>query len=882
MRSTSVRIDTTRAAASMSALLWCWAARADIAPGADIRPVSDIRIDFVKPFGVPGFEDPAVHLATLEAAARDLRAALGTAADATLAPMPVRFLGTTLIDAGAVSAPASASEPLPPPVEFGPLGMRGSGATGAFRGVLRVYAERASLAAAEEARPLGEREALRRFADVLLAEIETGLELTELEVSLDVVDGVLHAPSSDRAATMTLPAVAGFDGIDAAGVRSLAEQVERGLESIFAVGDGSGATSPLEFTVRVLPAAGPSDRTLRLQAAFVGPKSQPAVPVSGFSLAYVDGAGTPIADPAGLGLPDPAEILASTTLALRHAAGDSYLVEWGGEGEEVASTLAGEPFGGGARLSVSALRAVAEGVLATLRANDLLGVYVDFEPGQFDMARGGIDTRGGSGEVKLAVIPGIVEGVRVVASGERVEGESAIDPPEPRYARIRERSPFGEGKGRILRESALDDYLHRLSRQPNRRVDAAVTPASDTATRTAEGDDGVKGTIGLDYLVRENKPWSVFVQGSNTGTGSTGEWQERFGVFHSDLLGNDEILSIEYLTTDFESMHSVNGYFDAPIGDSDRFRWKVYAGWYEYTASDVGLGGESFEGSSPSIGLEVAWNVFQRGRLFVDVVGGGRWFNAKVHNLIFDFRGEEDFLVPYVGVRVQRNARSSTTDAGVFVEACSGELTDASLAEMNALGRLNPDKDWSLVRWDLAHSFFLDPLLLDNPAEGTLAHELAFRVRGQHSFGQRLIPQQLGVAGGLYTVRGYPESIVAGDNVVLASAEYRLHVPQVLGFDSNPQPLFGMGEPFRLRPQFGYGSTDWDLILRAFVDVAHVANANAFSFESDETLVGAGVGIELQLRRNLDLRLDLGFPLNDLDGEDLDSARLSFVGTLAF
>ncbi|MBL9120740.1 MAG: hypothetical protein JNL80_12595 [Phycisphaerae bacterium] len=848
-----------------------------------VRAIRDVRIEFVRPFGLPGFEDPQRGLITLEAAAAELAKAVESAKADTLAPLTVRLLGSNLIAADAVTAPAGAESPAP--LVASPDAMRRLGATGAYASVLQAYVRRAREASLIESSPLPEREALRRFADVLEAELEGRGELGGIEITLATVDGVLTAPSagSSAATPMALPAIAGFTAIDGRGVREIARQVELALERDVSVQGADGASVPLEFTVRAAPAA-PDDPVLRLQVAFVGPHGQPAVSATRFTLSYVDGAGRTIENPAAIGLPDPAMVLASTRVTLQPTVdgGAAYLTDFGGDGETVTVAL-DSGFGADAKLSVAALRTVAESVLATLRSDDLMGVYVDIAGGQFDMARGGADIRGGNSDVKLVVVPGIVDGVRIVASGERVEGGSAINPTERRYERIRERSPFSPsraetGDARVLRESVLEEFLHRQSRHPNRRVDAAVTPPPDGT----EATDGVRGTIGLDYLVREAKPWSVFVQGSNTGTGSTGEWQQRFGVFHSDLFGNDEIASIEYLTTDFDSMHSVNGYFDAPVCESESLRWKLYGGWYEYSASDVGLSSERFEGSSPSVGAELALNVFQHERLFFDVVGGVRWFDVKVNNLLFNLRGEEDFLVPYVGLRVQRNARSATTDAGVFLDMCIADATDVDAVEMNALGRLLPERDWSLMRWDLAHSFYLDPLFQENPNEGTLAHELAFRFRGQYSFEQRLIPQQLGVAGGFYTVRGYPESLVSGDTLLLASGEYRLHLPQILGFDANPQPLFGVGEPFRLRPQFGYGATDWDLILRAFIDVGRVETVDPFSFEDDRTLIGAGVGVELQLWRNLDLRLDLGFPLKDIEGRDIDSSRLSFVGTLAF
>jgi hypothetical protein len=80
------------------------------------------------------------------------------------------------------------------------------------------------------------------------------------------------------------------------------------------------------------------------------------------------------------------------------------------------------------------------------------------------------------------------------------------------------------------------------------------------------------------------------------------------------------------------------------------------------------------------------------------------------------------------------------------------------------------DDDWTVFKWSLDHSFYLEPLLFREAAHDpdaphwktALAHEIAFSFRGQHAFDNRLIPQEEETLGGLYTVRGYPESIAAG------------------------------------------------------------------------------------------------------------------------
>jgi len=168
------------------------------------------------------------------------------------------------------------------------------------------------------------------------------------------------------------------------------------------------------------------------------------------------------------------------------------------------------------------------------------------------------------------------------------------------------------------------------------------------------------------------------------------------------------------------------------------------------------------------------------------------------------------------------------------------------------------------------------------PQSSTLAHELFVALRGQTSFGRRLIPQYEQVAGGLHTVRGYDESITAGDTVVIGTLEYRYHVPRAFGLEPEPRQL--MGGPFRVARQQVYGPTDWDLILRAFVDAGHVVNHSGRGFGGDsETLVGAGVGFELHVKRNLTLRLDWGFALHDVEPiTRAGSSQVHFALTLLY
>jgi hemolysin activation/secretion protein len=140
--------------------------------------------------------------------------------------------------------------------------------------------------------------------------------------------------------------------------------------------------------------------------------------------------------------------------------------------------------------------------------------------------------------------------------------------------------------------------------------------------------------------------------------------------------------------------------------------------------------------------------------------------------------------------------------------------------------------------------------------------------------GDRLIPQHEAVLGGLHTVRGYPEAVVAGDKMYVATFEYRFHLPRILrpvsSFTEEEReklrkklPL--VSAPFRYRPDNVYGQPDWDLILRVFFDVGRVEQERIKPYEANHTIRGTGFGLELRIKSNISLRADYGITLDDVE-----------------
>ncbi|MEX0745805.1 MAG: ShlB/FhaC/HecB family hemolysin secretion/activation protein [Phycisphaeraceae bacterium] len=535
------------------------------------------------------------------------------------------------------------------------------------------------------------------------------------------------------------------------------------------------------------------------------------------------------------------------------------------------------------RYYASGLQAILEQLRDALLDEGVMAVSVAPDPTQIDEA--GRDLRDeDEHSLTLLVSVGRATELRTLARGERFEDEEALED-RPEHARIRRHSPVqpwdGEGAYRdLLHERAMDEYAHWLSRQPGRRVDAVLAPAEEL------------GGVSLGYIVTEAKPWAIYAQTSNTGTRQTKEWRQQFGFFHNQLTNNDDVLSLQYLTAGFDDLHAVAASYEAPLGSLDRVRWRVEGTFSDFTASDVGLFRDSFEGTSWSGGGELSANVYQHRDLFVDLFAGGRYLDVDVESTVPGMEGgHEQFVLPRAGVRVDRRTRWYYTDALGQVEWQTGDVTGVDQAEIDQLGRPSPDRNWTTLQWRVGHAFFLEPLIHgeawldpDSPERSTMAHEISLAFRGQHALGSRLIPQVQQVAGGLYTVRGYPESIVAGDTVYIGRAEYRFHLPRAFPLETETREFFG--QPFRFAPQYVAGPTDWDLSLRTFLDVGHVrrSSADGMPDEASDTLVGTGVGLDFGFRRNVRVGVDWGIALRDTASGEVTrgSNRFHFNFTLLY
>ncbi len=540
----------------------------------------------------------------------------------------------------------------------------------------------------------------------------------------------------------------------------------------------------------------------------------------------------------------------------------------------------------------SALASIGQAMLGRTREAGLLGIFILPDPSQIEPTSERDLRTDGDTTLRLEVWVGRIEDVRTVATGSRIEDDWRID--NPKHKRILQGSPlFPADAGRddttdLLLEDVLESYVFRLNRHPGREVEAALGPSEE-------------GTgIALDYRVYEAKPWLAYFQSSNTGADRTALWQQRFGYQNTQLTSRDDILSVEYMNAGLDAVNSISIAYSAPWFSPvrptwmrqgrrdpawirwldrddipwwgvDRLRWGVNGGWSRYE-SEPNVASVPNEDSLVvtndwNLGGELSYNIFQHRGLFLDIFGGVGLRGVNVENRALNDPYTANGLViePVAGIRLDRvNLFSALflrfTGGGGFTNFTAEEARQG-------LGRPLVDDKWAVLRWDVGASHFLEPLFNPrgwrDPAtewSSTLAHELSIGFRGQYAFDYRLIPQAAQVIGGLYSVRGFENSLAAGDSTYVGSVEYRFHIPRALGVRPRPMQLPWIGD-FRVAPQQVYGRPDWDLILRGFVDAGATIRNRRLNNPIDElnqTLVGTGVGLELLVGRYVRARVDWG------------------------
>lgn len=482
--------------------------------------------------------------------------------------------------------------------------------------------------------------------------------------------------------------------------------------------------------------------------------------------------------------------------------------------------------------SIAAIKEIAKAILKAMNERGLIGVIVRVDPDQ--ITKNGQDIRENTQNITFIIYPTVVSKIQTTAKGERFDYYELEN--NNNYDYILENSPiqpyssFQGYKYDYLKQDLMDNYLAKLNRNKRRYIQAKI-----------EKDPETSGVI-LNYIVQEDKPWIVYFSAMNTGAKYDRKWNEVFGYINTQLTSRDDSLSLTYLTGSFKKIDVFNLNYETQIRKG--FYLKVLALLNNYKASSFGMLNTEFSSREIAGRVEFGNNFYQNKNLFIDVFVDGKFRNINVTNRINKFKEDANFFLPYLGFRLE-NVFYEHLFKGIikFGGNCKNIAYTPSEQSLEIFGRENVDNRWTVLKADIyASNYFGSSLDIFKP------HEFIFNIDGQYAFNYRLIPQARVVYGGQFTVRGYPESISAGDSGINIISQYQYHVAK--GYFNRKN--------YQLR-----GLPDWDLIPSVFLDYAGTINNKKPSYELDLSLLGSGVGLEYTWKNNLRMHLQLGFALLD-------------------
>ena len=317
-------------------------------------------------------------------------------------------------------------------------------------------------------------------------------------------------------------------------------------------------------------------------------------------------------------------------------------------------------------------------------------------------------------------------------------------------------------------QNVLSDYEFLLSLDP----DSASLPASE---------------------------WQFTIELNDTGIEDDNELRERFSLSKTDWLASLDYFALDFETDSFDRQYSVSLLYDSTplVGD-----WYLSAAaFYNYdrfeNIEDENLQDILLENERQTEIDDISWGA---GAYAMNLVGyqdwllnwgfGIRWEEVDTDDLrIFEGNGKNQFALPGIKLQLQ-----TLTDSRHQIQSyLAFEWNEPSLADTKETsrefdvsvefgpfeptvalrGKVDIPTDFQIFTAQYDHRIALDQSLISQAS-----HQLRLRASGQFSFSEPLLPSFQRSIGGVYSTRGYDDSVLSGDKALDIGLEYRWLIPQ--------------------------------------------------------------------------------------------------------
>ena len=389
-------------------------------------------------------------------------------------------------------------------------------------------------------------------------------------------------------------------------------------------------------------------------------------------------------------------------------------------------------------------------------------------------------------------------------------------------------------KGEPVR-TGLVEYISDMTNHPSRTSRVVLSAGSEP------------GKVRAVVQTKRNEKPNFSISTSNSGSESTGKWLFNFAARTDQLSGRDDQVSVGYTISNTGERHSLSGAYYIPLVNPEFTTLGIGLGYSSYDASTFAVTTVDFEGDNLYLDLSLSGkpNLYLGDNLKPEMEFGLRMENVSAFNSLFGNSADATMVTPRVSLSLESTGtyRMGNTRASLF-----GNMSSIDENDREALGGYDATDRYARLQISHQETFFLGKWIEDtfNKAPSEYFSRQLLSIRAQLDFGlsgKRHLPHHQFIAGGTGSVRGYPESPVAGDSGQLLSVEYQI-------------PFYYFSD--------SYGQDDLPWTVGAFIDWARVGVNDPLFFESDQNLLGIGVGVQILLPRGLYARFDLAKPMREL------------------
>ena len=390
-------------------------------------------------------------------------------------------------------------------------------------------------------------------------------------------------------------------------------------------------------------------------------------------------------------------------------------------------------------------------------------------------------------------------------------------------------------------------FWNRFSRASSRRSQVILSP----------GDQA--GHVVAVLKVRPEEKPSFSLQSTNSGTSTTGKWILGGTYSNDQLSGADDRLDLSYLSSDTGEREAYNVSYQRPILYPDILELGVSFGFSNYDASSFAITRIDFAGDTRSADLFARWNPlgteFKNYSFAFEL--GVKGEQVKATNSLSTGEADANIITPRIAVKISTQGTYLRTESKLSLRGNVHSIQDS---DQSLLGGVNTQDKFERLSITYLESLkfgkWLHDQFSDTFSESWADQTLVTRFQGDLALrDQRHLPQHQFITGGTGSVRGYPESPIAGDSGYSLSIEHRI-----------PLPAASMGK----------GKSIQATVI-PFVDWGETMVTDPLFYESDHSIIGAGIGLELKTNLGAMARIDFAQPLREVvsNGNILAGTRSS-------